>query len=260
MRVRLTISYDGTNYHGWQIQPNGITIQSEINRALSEVFGGELSYISGSESKAVTIGASRTDAGVHARGNVAVFDTTSRMPAEKVAYALNQHLPPDIVVKASTEVSPDFNPRFEAKKKTYSYKILSSKFPDPLIARYSLFHHYELDTENMAKAGAYLTGEHDFTSFSSIHSQTNSFVRTIYDLGIRRENELVIMEVSGNGFLYNMVRIIAGTLIQVGDGIRKPDEIKRILEGKDRELAGPTAPAHGLCLERIEYDPKGLNK
>lgn len=243
MRVKLVVAYEGTNYCGWQVQPNGITIEEVLNRELSRLLG---------ESITVT-GASRTDAGVHSLGNVAVFDTNTRMPAEKISYALNRSLPEDIVVQESSEVPQDFHPRFAKSTKTYEYRILNARFRQPLERRTSLFYHYPLDEQLMQQAADYLVGEHDFTSFSSVHAQTNSFVRTIYDLTVKRQGEMITIRVTGNGFLYNMVRIIAGTLLQVGAGSRPPEEMAQILSGRDRELAGPTAPAHGLTMIGIRY-------
>lgn len=243
MRVRLTVAYEGTNYCGWQVQPNGITIEQVLNEKLSELLG---------ETITVT-GASRTDAGVHSLGNVAVFDTDTRMPAEKISFALNQRLPEDIVVQESCRVASDFHPRFSNSIKTYEYCILNCKFRQPLERRTTYFYHHDLDVEAMKQAAAYLVGEHDFTSFSSVHAQTKTFVRRIYDLKVEKTDDIIRIRVRGNGFLYNMVRIIAGTLIQVGAGIRRPEDMERILEGKDRELAGPTAPAHGLTMIGLEY-------
>ena len=243
MRVKLVVAYDGTNYCGWQIQPNGITIEEMLNKHLSELLGEHI----------VVTGASRTDAGVHSMGNVAVFDTNTRMPAEKISYALNQGLPEDIVVQDSCQVPEDFHPRFSKSVKTYEYKILNRRFRLPLERNTSYFYHYPLDVAKMQQAAVYLVGEHDFTSFSSVHAQTNTFVRTIYSLEVTKEKDMISIRVTGNGFLYNMVRIIAGTLIQVGAGMIEPEEMERILAGKDRELAGPTAPAHGLTMIGIEY-------
>lgn len=243
MRVKLVVAYDGTNYCGWQIQPNGITIEEMLNKHLSELLGEHI----------VVTGASRTDAGVHSLGNVAVFDTNTRMPAEKISFALNQRLPEDIVVQNSCQVPENFHPRFSKSVKTYEYRILNRKFRLPLERNTSYFYHYPLDVEKMQQAAACLVGEHDFSSFSSVHAQTNTFVRTIYSLDVKRENDMISIRITGNGFLYNMVRIIAGTLIQVGAGIIAPEKVQEILEGKDRELAGPTAPAHGLTMIGIDY-------
>ncbi len=243
MRVKLVVAYEGTNYCGWQIQPNGITIEQVLNETLSSLLGEEI----------MVTGASRTDAGVHSLGNVAVFETHTKMPAEKISFALNQRLPEDIVVQESCQVPEDFHPRFSKSRKTYEYRILNCRFRQPLERRTSYFYHYPLDVSAMQKAAAYLVGEHDFTSFASVHAQTNTYVRTIYALDVVREGGMIRIRVQGNGFLYNMVRIIAGTLIQVGAGIKKPEDMESILAGKDRELAGPTAPAHGLTMIGLEY-------
>lgn len=243
MRVKLVVAYEGTNYCGWQIQPNGITIEQVLNETLSSLLGEEITVT----------GVSRTDAGVHSLGNVAVFETHTKMPAEKISFALNQRLPEDIVVQESCQVPEDFHPRFSKSRKTYEYRILNCRFRQPLERRTSYFYHYPLDVSAMQKAAAYLVGEHDFTSFASVHAQTNTYVRTIYALDVVREGDMIRIRVQGNGFLYNMVRIIAGTLIQVGAGIKKPEDMESILAGKDRELAGPTAPAHGLTMIGLEY-------
>lgn len=243
MRVKLVVAYEGTNYCGWQIQPNGITIEQVLNETLSSLLGEEITVT----------GASRTDAGVHSLGNVAVFETHTKMPAEKISFALNQRLPEDIVVQESCQVPEDFHPRFSKSRKTYEYRILNCRFRQPLERRTSYFYHYPLDVSAMQKAAAYLVGEHDFTSFASVHAQTNTYVRMIYALDVVSEGDMIRIRVQGNGFLYNMVRIIAGTLIQVGAGIKKPEDMESILAGKDRELAGPTAPAHGLTMIGLEY-------
>ena len=244
MRVCLTVAYDGTNYHGWQVQPNGITIESVLNQALSDLLG---------ETITVT-GASRTDAGVHALGNVAVFDTNTKIPAEKISYALNQRLPEDIVIQESREAAPDFHPRRCSSKKTYEYRILNRRFQDPTRRRNTHFYHYALDVKRMREAAQYLVGEHDFKSFCSVHSAAETTVRTIYSLKITKEDDVIAICISGSGFLYNMVRIIAGTLILVGNGTIDPKKIPDILDQKDRSAAGPTAPACGLTMLGIEFD------
>lgn len=243
-RVMLIVAYDGTNYCGWQIQPNGNTIEGELNRALSELLG----------EKIIVSGASRTDAGVHSCGNVAVFDTTARMPAEKMSYALNQRLPEDIVVQCSKTVPPDFHPRHVKSNKTYEYRILNREFRDPNRRLDTYFYYRHLDVHAMRVAAGYLVGEHDFKSFCSIHAQVETTVRRIYALTVDKKEDIITIRITGNGFLYNMVRIIAGTLIRVGTGEYKPEQIPEILAAKDREMAGPTAPAHGLTMIGIEYE------
>ncbi len=242
-RIRLTVAYDGTNYHGWQVQPNGITIESELNRCLTELFGEPIQVI----------GASRTDSGVHALGNIAVFDTTARMPAEKVAYALNQRLPEDIRIQRSEEVAPDWHPRHVASRKTYEYRIYRGQFPMPVKRLYSLFTYHTPDVNKMREAAAYLEGEHDFKSFCQIGAQVQTTVRTIYSAEVLEQGEDLVIRICGNRFLYNMVRIIAGTLLEVGQGKIAPCDMTKILEAKDRQAAGPTAPAHGLTLIKYEY-------
>ena len=210
-RIRLTVAYDGTNYNGWQVQPNGITIEGVLNRALAELTGEPVTVI----------GASRTDSGVHSLGNVAVFDTETRIPPDKISYALNQRLPDDIVVQHSCEVPPDFHPRRCASRKTYEYKILNRTFPMPLRRFDTYFYHRRLNVADMQEAARLLVGEHDFKSFCSIHTQAKSTVRTIYSLTVEKQGDLIVIRVTGSGFLYNMVRILAGTLLQAGSGERK---------------------------------------
>ncbi len=244
MRVKLVVAYDGTGYCGWQVQPNANTVQEELNKALSNLFHTPIQ----------TLGASRTDSGVHAKGNVAVFDVDSRMPAEKISYALNQRLPDDIVIQESLEVSQDFHPRYQKTRKVYEYKILNRRFPDPILARYTYFYHHALDADRMHRAAQALVGTHDFTSFASIHSQTDSFVRTIYQISVTRdEQDVITIHVEGDGFLYNQIRIIAGSLIKVGAGLEPETMIGDALEAKDRQCSGPTAPPEGLILLRIDY-------
>lgn len=243
MRVCLTVAYEGTNYHGWQVQPNGITIESVLNQALSDLLG---------EPIAVT-GASRTDAGVHSMGNVAVFDTDTRIPAEKISYALNQRLPLDIVVQESKEVAADFHPRRCESRKTYEYRILNRRFRDPLRRYDTYFYYYDLDVERMRQAALYLVGEHDFRSFCSVHTCAETTVRTVYTLDVDKAGDVISIRICGNGFLYNMVRIIAGTLIQVGSKTIAPERVKDILELRERAAAGPTAPACGLTMLGIAF-------
>ena len=243
-RVGLVVAYDGTNYCGWQIQPNGITIQGVLNDTLSELLGEKIE----------TIGASRTDAGVHALGNVAVFDTNTKIPGEKISYALNQRLPEDIRIQLSEEVEPDFHPRYCDCSKTYEYHILNTRIPIPTKRLTNYFVSYDLDVEKMRKAAGYLIGEHDFVSFCNVRTDVEDTVRTVTELEILKDGEEITIRISGNGFLYNMVRIIVGTLIRVGRGFYEPEKVKEILEAKDRKAAGVTAPPHGLILAEIRYE------
>lgn len=244
-RVRLRVAYDGTAYHGWQLQPGAVTIEQILNETLTELLNEPIQVI----------GASRTDSGVHARGNVAVFDTGHRMPADKICFALNQRLPEDIRIQSSEEVEPDWHPRRCSCVKTYEYKILNRKIELPTERLYSHFCYFDLDLGKMEQAAALLVGEHDFKSFCNVRTQVKDTVRTIYEIRLRRTEEgMITIRICGNGFLYNMVRIIAGTLISVGMGQIAPEHIKDILNAKDRAAAGPTAPARGLTLIGMEYE------
>lgn len=243
-RVKLTIAYDGTNYCGWQIQPNGITIEEVVNKALSKLTGENI----------VVIGASRTDSGVHAMGNVAVFDTNTTIPPERIAMAVNRILPEDIVVVKSEEVPLDFHPRYCDCEKTYEYHIVNTRIPIPTKRLTNYFVSYELDIEKMREGASYLVGEHDFASFCNIKTDVESTVRTVKELEILKNGNEITIRISGNGFLYNMVRIIVGTLIRVGRGFYEPKQVKEILEAKNRKAAGVTAPPHGLMLMEIRYN------
>ena len=243
-RVMLTVAYDGTDYCGWQIQPNGPTIEGELNKHLSKLLGEEISVI----------GASRTDSGVHALCNIAVFDTNARMDAGRMTYALNQRLPMDIRIQKSREVAPDFHPRHCNSKKTYEYRIYNAPFENPITRRYAYFVYFPLDIERMQRAAAYLVGEHDFKSFCVAKAQVATTVRTIYDIRIDKEGDYITIRISGNGFLFNMVRIIVGTLVRIGRGVWEPERMEEILEARDRQKAGPTAPANGLTLVAYEFE------
>lgn len=316
-RIMLTVAYDGTNYSGWQIQPNKETIEGVLNRELSRLLREEIKVV----------GASRTDSGVHAEGAVCVFDTESKIPGDKFSYAINQTLPEDIRIRNSKEVDITFHPRRVNSRKTYRYRIRHDEFPNPLDARYAYHVYTKLDIEAMRRACEFIKGKHDFKSFCSVHTDVDTTVRTVYDVhidvtpdkkllqmsglmksrgvsestategfsdakdlteglrvstidadvnsanasvtgsdinsartsvtgpdmnrarsSVKIQPEIIDIYVTGNGFLYNMVRIIAGTLIEVGQGKIKPEEIPAIIEACDREKAGPTAPAKGLTL------------
>ncbi len=243
-RVMLEVAYDGTRYSGWQIQQNSETVAGVLTKELSRLLNEDIQII----------GASRTDAGVHAMGNIGVFDTESEIPADKFCYVLNRSLPEDIVIQRSCEVNPDFHPRKIKCRKTYEYRIWNADFIQPFNRKYTHFVYKKLNADKMREAAAYIVGTHDFTSFCSIHTVIPDHVRTIYEADVSAEDNLITFRITGNGFLYNMVRIIAGTLIQVGLGERQPESVKDILESLDREKAGPTAPAKGLTLMRIVYD------
>lgn len=242
-RVMLTVAYDGTAYHGWQIQPNGETIEGILNRCLSETLGEKIEVI----------GASRTDSGVHAMGNIAVFDTDSPIPADKISYALNQRLPEDIKIQKSEEVASDFHPRHCESRKTYEYRIYCAPFPMPVKRLYAHYTYIPMDEERMRRGASYLVGKHDFKSFCSAEAQIETTVRQVDSVEVVQEGQEIVIRVAGRGFLYNMVRIIAGTLMEVGRGHLAPEEVKTILEAKDRQAAGPTAPACGLTLVKYEF-------
>lgn len=244
-RIMLRVSYDGTNYHGWQLQPGVITVEGVLNEAVSKLIGEQIQVI----------GASRTDAGVHALGNVAVFDTCACIPAEKFSYALNQRLPEDIVIQESVEVLPDFHPRHCECQKTYEYTIINRKFPLPEYRNTSFFYYGKLDVGRMRLAAEAFIGEHDFVAFCSAGAQVKTTVRHIYGLEILEEpgESRIRIRVTGNGFLYNMVRIIVGTLLEVGKGKIEPESVPQIIASCDRGEAGPTAPAKGLKLLCIKY-------
>lgn len=242
-RVMLTVAYDGTNYSGWQLQPKAETIESVLNRCIGELTGEEI----------MVIGASRTDAGVHAMGNIAVFDTMSRIPGDKFSYALNQRLPEDIRIRGSKEVAPDFHPRHCESRKTYEYRIYCAPFPMPVKRLYSYFTYVPLNIDLMSQAAECLAGEHDFKSFCSMQTQALTTVRRVDSVKVFKEGDEIVIRVAGRGFLYNMVRIMAGTLLEAGRGHIAPEKVKEILAAKDRQAAGPTAPACGLTLVGYEF-------
>lgn len=244
-RIRLVVAYDGTNYCGWQIQDNAITVEGELTKALRTWLQEDVEII----------GASRTDSGVHARGNIAVFDTESRIPADKFAVGVNHYLPDDIRVQRSEEVAADYHPRYQKTEKIYEYTILNTKISLPIWQRYAYHVYQGLDLEIMQEAAKLLVGEHDFSAFCSAGSQVKSKVRTVYEVSLTEKplttangGRVIRLRVRGNGFLYNMVRIIAGTLIEVGEGRRTLEDVKEALATGERKKAGPTAPPHGLML------------
>ena len=243
--IKLTIEYDGKDFNGWQKQPNKLNIQGEIERAIEIITGGE---------KVELIASGRTDAGVNALGQVANFRTESTMPIEKMAYAINSQLKKAIRVQKAEEVDEKFHSRYTCKKKTYRYTINNSE-QGSAIFRYMQYHYpVKLDENKMNEGVKYLIGEHDFKSFKASGTSSKSSVRTIYDAKVWREGDLIHIELTGNGFLYNMIRIIAGTLIEVGEGAIEPAEVKEILEAKDRSRAGKTVSPSGLCLMGVEYE------
>lgn len=246
MRICLTVAYDGTDYHGWQIQNNAVTIEGVLTQALRELLQEEVELA----------GASRTDAGVHALGNIAVFDTQTRIPAEKIAVALNQRLPEDIRIMRSEQVPDSFHPRYAVKRKTYEYSITNAGIQLPTKRLYSYFVYIPLDVEKMKTVAPFFIGEHDFAGFCSAGSQVTTTVRRIDDIKVIQNGEDIKIQITGNGFLYNMVRIIAGTLVEVGKGRLAPERVRQAIDTAERKLAGPTAPANGLTLLEIEYEVK----
>lgn len=241
--IKLTLEFDGTRYAGWQRQINGIAVEQRVREAIKKLTG----------EKPDLIGCSRTDAGVHARRYVCSFKTESSIPAERMKFALNNILAEDIVVLESEEAYGEFHARFSAKGKRYTYMICNREMPAAIGRNYVYYYKRPLNTDRMEAAAPYLIGKHDFSSFKNSNSGVHSSVRTIYDLAVSRDGNIITISVTGDGFLYNMVRIIAGTLIEIGLGDISPDEMKTILEAKDRSMAGRTAPASGLCLEEVFY-------
>ena len=242
--IKIIIEYDGKDFNGWQKQPNKLNIQGEIERAIEEITGEKVDLIA----------SGRTDAGVHALAQVANFKIEKDIPIEKIPYALNSKLKKSIRVKSAEEVDEKFHSRYTCKRKTYRY-VINNSLQGTAIYRNLQYHFPEkLDEEKMNKGIKYLIGEHDFKSFKASGTSSKSSVRTIYDAKVTREGEIVTIELTGNGFLYNMVRIISGTLVDVGIGKIKLEEVKEILEAKDRLKAGKTLPPTGLYLVDVKYE------
>ena len=242
-RIRLIVSYDGTNYVGWQVQPNGVSVQALLEKALFELTG-ETIRIEGS---------GRTDSGVHARAQVAQFDTESRMPADKFAIAMNMHLPPDIRVLYSEECDPSFHARFSAKRKVYTYTVQLGTHADVFQRNTSLHLHYDPNLFAIRKAAEAVIGTHDFNAFKCADSNMENTVRTVTRSDWTQHGNLLIYTVEGNGFLYNMVRILVGTMLEIGSGKRPVTDMENAIRSGNRSDAGATAPAHGLCLARVVY-------
>lgn len=243
--IQLVISYDGTDYHGFQRQPKQKTIQETIEVALSRL----------TKESVQIVGSGRTDRGVHALGQVCHFLTNSTIPAEKFAPILRDQLPNDILVLSSHEVPLSFHAQKDANWKTYRYQIETKTIPNLFERRFVTHLPYPLEVEQMQKAAKHLLGTHDFTAFCSAKTQVKNRVRTIYECKVQQIDQKVLIEVTGNGFLYNMVRIIAGTLYQVGRKKLPPRQIVDILQSRNRQLAGPTLPPGGLVLVRVGYTP-----
>ncbi len=243
--IKITIEYDGKNFPGWQSQPGKVSIQTEIEKAIHEITGEEVALIA----------SGRTDAGVHALGQVANFHTNTKIEISKIPYAINSKLPNSIVVKDAVEVDERFHARYNCKLKTYRYIINNNEFPSAL-NRYREFHlPYKLNYPDMEKAIKYFEGEHDFKAFkSSGGNAKKTTVRTLTDCNIKKEDGRIYIELTGNGFLYNMVRIISGTILDVGLGKIKADDIPEIINSGIRERAGRTLPPHGLYLVKVNYE------
>lgn len=248
--VRLLVQYDGTDLHGFQRQKGDLSVQEALEGAIRQVTG----------QAPLLAAAGRTDAGVHALGQVVSFRTAARLPLERLPWALNAHLPPSIVVQSAEEVPPDFHARFSARAKTYRYAIQNSRFPVPLVGRYAYLWREPLDVEAMGRAAGHLVGRHDFAAFRATGSSARTTVRTVLDCRVEAEplpgtegGRLLTIWVTADGFLYNMVRIMAGTLLEVGAGRRVPDDLPGILASRQRARAGKTLPPHGLCLVRVDY-------
>ena len=243
--IKLVIEYDGKEFNGWQKQPNKLNIQGEIERAIKQITGEEVDLTA----------SGRTDAGVHALGQVANFKTNSNIPIEKIPIALNSNLKKSIVIKSAEEVEERFHSRLNCKRKTYRYIINNSKYGTAIYRNLETHIPMKLDIQKMQQAVKYFEGEHDFKAFKASGTSSKSSVRTIYKAEVRDAgNERIYIELTGNGFLYNMVRIIAGTLVEVGMGKIEPQEIKTIIESQKRENAGKTLPPQGLYLVNVEYE------
>ena len=243
--IKLTIEYDGKDFNGWQKQPNKLNIQGTIEQAIERITGEK-----------VDLNASgRTDAGVHAYGQVANFKTNSNIPIEKIPIAINSNIKKSIVIKSAEEVEEKFHSRLNCKRKTYRYVINNSKYGTAIYRNLETHIPQKLNVEKMKQAVKYFEGEHDFKAFKASGTSSKSSVRTIYKPElIEKQNEKIYIELTGNGFLYNMVRIIAGTLVEVGLEKIEPEDIKEIIKSKKRENAGKTLPPQGLYLLKVEYD------
>lgn len=243
--IKMAIAYDGTQYHGFQVQnKTGLkTIQDELETAIQKLTGEHVNVY----------GSGRTDAGVHARGQVVNFFSNTRIPEEKITYAMNSCLPRDIVVWDAKDVSEDFHARFSAKKKTYCYSIYNARHFSPFWRHYSFHVPVKLDLGQMLQGVQRFIGEHDFSAYCAKNTAVTDHIRTIYDFRIEKEQEHLRFIVTGNGFLYNMVRIMTGTILEVGANKRSPEDISIILETKERKSAGMTLPPQGLCLWSVEY-------
>lgn len=241
--IKLALEYDGKEFLGWQRQKVGRTVQGVLEKAIEEL----------TKEKVEVIGCSRTDTGVHAREFIANFYTNSTIPGDKFIYALNNRLPDDVVIIKSEDIDEAFHSRFDSKGKTYCYTLLNRKTPTALYRNSSYLVKEQLDVDKMKEAAKYFLGTHDFAAFRTVGSSVKTTVRTLYKLEVEKHDDFINIYVSGDGFLYNMVRIIVGTLIDVGRGKIQPLRIKEILEAKDRTKAGKVVPPMGLTLVKVFY-------
>lgn len=241
--IKLTLEYDGTNYCGWQRQKNGISIEETLEKVIINLLKEDIKIM----------GASRTDSGVHAMGQVATFKSSTKIPCSKIPGAINSKLPKDIKVVLAEDVDMDFHPIYSCKRKAYTYKIFNRKTPSALMNNYHWHVGYDLDFLNMQKACKYFIGEHDFSAFKSQGGSAATSTREIYDLNLKKDRDNITLYIEGNGFLYNMVRIITGTLVDVGRGKIHYTNIESIIKSKDRKKAGVTAKPNGLYLQKVYY-------
>ncbi len=246
--IKLTIAYDGTDFHGFQVQPNLRTVQGMLQETLEAVVKHPVSII----------GSGRTDAGVHARGQVVNFHTSARIPLEKWPIVFNTRLPDDLVVLSAEEMPEGFHSRFDAKGKVYRYQVDLNPQPNVFTRHYSYHYPYPVRIEPMIEAARHLVGRHDFTSFCAANTPVEDKVRRLYAVDVEAAEGLLTITCHGEGFLYNMVRIIAGTLLDVGRGKFAPNEIPDIIQAKDRARAGVTAPAHGLTMWEVLYEDSSV--
>jgi tRNA pseudouridine38-40 synthase len=240
--IKITVQYNGKNYCGWQSQPDSVGIQCAIENAFYAI----------TKENIKVIGSGRTDSGVHALGQVANFTTDSSISADKIPNALNAKLPKDISVVEAEDVDEDFHARYSAKRKCYRYMIHNNRYRNPIVSGISYQVKYDLDFDKMVRESKSLIGTHDYKGFMSSGSQVKSTVRTIYDLRLEKNEDMIVLEIEGNGFLYNMVRIIVGTLVDIGRG-RISEPLSEVIESKDRGMSGHTAPACGLFLKKVFY-------
>ena len=247
--IALTLMYNGTAYHGWQVQKNAVTVCETLQKAISQITGEQVHVT----------GCGRTDAGVHAEKYIANFRTNSRIPVDRLPFAINTHTPEDIAVEQAFEVAEDFNATTSCIKKEYTYRIYNSRFKNPFYVNRAYFYPKRLDEEFLNRAAHMFVGTHDLKAVRSVGTETRPTVRTIYWCEVSRTGDLLELRVCANGFLYNMVRAITGTVLYAAEGKFLPEDIPAILESGDRRLAGPTVPPGGLYLTRLWYEDERLN-